>query len=230
MMRVTAGGLCALLVLVSPALAQEPPQLYIDIGEILLQPNTSGQKVEFYVTGGADVEVQSLDFYIQVADGGPEAADFFSELVGVVGPAIESIDLETGTIFAPNNDGQMASPDPWPQQQDAGIATKWDDPTPVYAEGLIATVYFDTTNPLLADSPDQPWDLRLDEILDGLAGSDIGTAFMRMDGDSLEKLYPEAPRGTIRIIPEPSAWVMLSLLGLGLLGWWGRASRPAARS
>jgi hypothetical protein len=86
--------------------------------------------------------------------------------------------------------------------------------TPVYAEGLVATVYLDTTGFGLG-SPGDPWDLRLGNILDGIVG-DIGTGFAHQ---SVGNILPEITNGTITIIPEPSTCVMLVLCGLCLLGW-----------
>lgn len=170
------GGLVLLLVAGAPGLPQTLEVSPENAGDILLYPDQAGQEVSFSVTGGAAVEVKGLNFYIQVADGGPEAAAVIPGLVGKDGPSIQSIDLLTGTIFVDNNDGQYDPPDPWPQQTEALIATippGWseDDPylpdpnPPVYAEGLIATVAFDTTG-FTADSQYHPWDLMLTDVLD----------------------------------------------------------------
>jgi len=94
------------------AVEDEPEGIVIDVGEHVLLPNRPGQVIEVLVSGGD--AVQAVHFYAQIGGGGPE-------LGGVPAPAIESVDILTGTIFEGNNIGQtdldaeFGDPDVLPQ-------------------------------------------------------------------------------------------------------------------
>lgn len=117
----------------------------IDVGTHYLLPDTPDQVIELYVTGGDDVE--GLDLYVIVANGGPEleTLGFLEPGTGIVGPAITGVDILTGTIFADNNIGQIdgGSPDT-PTPQVAIFITATETGT-VIAEGLLARITIDTT-------------------------------------------------------------------------------------
>jgi len=112
----------------------------IVVGTHVLEPDTPGQMIPIYVTGGWPV--QGLNFDIQVADGGPAAGGAIS------GPAITAVDLLTDTIFAADNTGMRldveppAGDDPVPQQTYRGTSTAVGT---VAADGLLAMVTIDTT-------------------------------------------------------------------------------------
>jgi len=145
----------------------------IDAGSHTLLPNSPYQQIEFYATGGDDV--QGLNFYVQIADGGPEAAAAgFATLPGIDGPEITGLDLITGTIFQDDNAGQMVINSGYPQYRDANIATSipagqdGDPGTAVVVDGLIATVTIDTTGFSSGTYP-----LVLADVLDGVISTDF---------------------------------------------------------
>jgi hypothetical protein len=123
----------------------------IDVGGHVLLPDTPGQTIELFVTGG-DL-VQGLNLYVQVADGYPTGG-------GVIdGPNITGVDVVTGTIFTPSNTGQ---------DTDVALDQIWlvytttdEEIEPfVSAEGRLATVTLDTTG-----FPSGTWELRLADTL-----------------------------------------------------------------
>ncbi len=110
----------------------------ISVGQHALLPDTPGQTVEIFVSGG--FPVQGMNFNLQIADGGPTVGG------SVAGPAIANLDILTGTIFATNNTGTSDQdgpfPDPYPQIEWRSTTTMQ---ATVAAEGLLATVTIDTT-------------------------------------------------------------------------------------
>jgi hypothetical protein len=122
----------------------------IFVGDNILASNTPDQTVQIFVTGHD--AVQGLNFYAQIADGGPEAG-------GVVdGPNITAVDVLSNTIFAPNNEGQQ-NPGSLPQL--AARTTTTLSGT-VDAEGLLATLTIDTTGFTTGS-----WPLKLTGTLNG---------------------------------------------------------------
>ena len=67
----------------------------ISVGDYVLQANQAAQPVQIFVSGGE--QVQGLNLYVQVADGGAFAGGT------ATGPTISSVDILTGTIFATSN-------------------------------------------------------------------------------------------------------------------------------
>ena len=112
----------------------------IVVGSHVLEPNTPGQTIPIYVSGGWPV--QGLNFNIQVADGGPLGGGTLTA------PVITDVDILTATIFAATNTGLRtdadppAGADPVPQHEYRGTTTAAGT---VSAEGLLATVTIDTT-------------------------------------------------------------------------------------
>ena len=112
----------------------------ITIGDHTLAADTAGQQIEIYVSGGQDVS--QLNFYALIADGGSECGG------SIDGPAIEDIDLMTGTIFDGNNDGEYGDDDgsgesdTKPQYEAISIDVTSGTVT---ADGLLATLTIDTT-------------------------------------------------------------------------------------
>jgi len=168
----------------------------IVVGQHDLLANTADQPVRIMVSG-AD-EVQGLNFRAQVADGGTHP-----DIGGSIeGPRITDVDLVSGTIFDGNTMGQsdvLSLPQISVQAATTSAGT-------VMAEGLLATVTLDTTGFFegtfgfsLADTRDGATDF---------AGIPIGIT-----------------DGSIRIVPEPSA-AMLLLAAAALLPWFAfRTSR-----
>lgn len=160
------------------------------VGQHELRPNAAAQTIPLRVTGG-DL-VQGLNLRVQIADGGTHPA------VGgaIHGPVIESLDLLAGTIFDGNHSGQQSIlnlPQVWVQAVTTSTGT-------VVADGLLATLTVDTTG---FDSGE--FTLALANTRDG------PTDFAGVPIDIQD--------GTIRIIPEPAA---ILLLPLGVLCWLGR--------
>ena len=122
------------------ATGEETDGLRIVVGTHVLEPNTPGQTIPIYVSGGWPV--QGLNFNIQVADGGPLAGGTLTA------PVIADVDILTATIFAATNTGLRtdadapAGADPAPQHEYRGTTTAAGT---VSAEGLLATVTIDTT-------------------------------------------------------------------------------------
>ena len=112
----------------------------IDVGDHFLLPNTPGQQIQIFVTGGD--EVQGLNFNVQVEDGGPEVSQWNGG-PGIDGPEITTIDVESG-IFNGNNNGAVnpESPSVIPQWEGRYITTETGT---VIADGLLATITVDTT-------------------------------------------------------------------------------------
>lgn len=124
--------LTAVTIGVSP---QAQAQLVLSFGNLNVAPNTAGQTIEVFVTGGSPVD--AIDLNILIGDGGA--------IAGGTNPnfdLIQSVDIITGTIF----DGNHTGPSGAKLAQD-GFA--FDSTTTatgtVAANGLIATLTVDTT-------------------------------------------------------------------------------------
>lgn len=101
----------------------------INVGSHLLIPDSAvDQTIQIFVTGG-DL-VQGLNFYAQIADGGPGAGG------SVSAPVITAADIITGTIFGPNNTGAQ---DPGSVPQLFARTTTTATET-VAASGLLVTL------------------------------------------------------------------------------------------
>jgi len=200
----TLGIVC---LLISPLSATAA--IIIDVGDHLLQPNMPDQTFQILVSGG-DL-VQGLNFYIQVADGGPEAGG------SIDGPVIQELDILTGTIFDGNNTGAIdfdGGPPPYPD-----VVPQWEGHSTttlsgsVAATGLLATVTIDTTG-----FGGGTWDLIMQNTGDGTYTTD----FAGISADITD--------GSITVIPEPSTFVMSTgLIAMGLVGY-GRRRRRALTS
>ncbi len=174
--------------------------LSINVGNTNLLPNTPGQAVELFVTGG-DL-VQGMNLYTLITDG-------FSVIPGSTmdGPNITGINLTSGTIFSGNNTGGMftSSDQYWISQISTSTGT-------VSANGLIATLTVDTTGFNLGSGP---FSLKLS-----------GTP----DGDTDFAPIPiTITNGQLSIIPEPSTWALAACLMLfGIYAHFYRSSPQAA--
>ena len=122
----------------------------VPVGTHTLQPNTPGQRVQIFVTGG--LAVQGMNFNAQIADGGPELGG------SIDGPDITGVDVLAGTIFANNNTGQQ-NPGSFSQ---LGIRYTTTNTGTVNASGLLGTITIDTTG-----FSSGGFDLRLDNTLNG---------------------------------------------------------------
>jgi hypothetical protein len=161
--------------------------LIIDVGGHELLPDTPNQTVQVFVSGGD--AVQGLNFYAQVADGGPAAGGT------ITGPSITAVNILSGTIFASNNAGQD---DPGSLPQLAARTTTTASGT-VSASGLLATLTFDTTG----FTTTQSWALSLGDTLNGPTDF-AGVPITITDG-------------SISVIPEPESVAILGLVMSALL-------------
>jgi hypothetical protein len=169
----------------------------IVVGDYRLLPNQAGQQIPIYVSGGD--AVQGLDFNVQIGDGGMVAGGFDNT------PIIESVDILTG-IFAANHTGQTdgATPLLW-------TATTTTDHGTVTADGLLAVITLSTVGTAggysrtLALSPAEEF------------GGATNFAGIPID----------ITNGTIHVVPEPSATVLVlsAILALCLARSSKRRSR-----
>jgi len=197
----------------TPAVAGEAkpdPVPVITVGDHLLLPNTPDQQFPVYISGGQQVAI--VNFFIQVADGGPEAANYgLIPPPGVSAPHITDVDLITGTIFEQNNDGHVGAGTPEiPQFFDRGVMTEIDS---VPAEGLLGTVTVDTT-----DFYSGTWPLDMENSIEGTP------TYFSVTGSDM--IVPQFIGGSITIVPEPSI-ILLLVAGLAALSIW--RFRPTKR-
>ena len=168
----------------------------------LLSPDTPGQEIEIHVSGGD--QIAGINFFLQVADGGPVEGGSIS------GPVITNVDILTGTIFDGNNnddygDGpgvslRRSKSQVWESLTDTASGT-------VKADGLLATVTIDTTGFFL-DDPNLPWDLKM---VGTLAGDS------QLFDETASEVDTTITNGTIAVVPEPGTVGMLVAGVLALL-------------
>ena len=191
-------ALCSLAVVANQANADVFIDYGVDDGGTLfidLQAETANQVVQIFATGiVADGGADAMEFDVQIGDGG-------SDLGGTdTAPVITSIDLITGTVWAPNSPNQQDVVE-FPLARQSTV----DTTSLVTTDGLIATIEFDTTGFGVGE---------IDFLLNGVAGSFDTTLFQ-----GVNTLTTIAPNGIIRVtaIPEPaSAGVLLiGLIGVG---------------
>ena len=126
----------------------------IDVGTFDLRPDEAGQTIQIFVTGSD--EVQGLEFNAQIG-------------TGASGPLFEYCDILTDTVFAESNtglnDGSYIDP------RRLYVGTSAASGTPVYADGLLATLLLDTTG-----LQSGRWPLMLENSFEGstnFAGADV---------------------------------------------------------
>ena len=180
----------SLAMLVAPAASLAAPA--INIGTISLEPNKANQIRAINVTSGD--AIQGFDLVLQVADGGPEAAEFGGHIKG---PAITAISvIAPNTVFGPNNTGQGGVGMNYPQLWDATTTTGSGS---VAASGVIAQVTFDTTGLSSGNFP----------LL--MTGTLLG------DSDFANPaIVGQFTNGTISIaaVPEPTSVMVIGVVGL----------------
>ncbi len=109
----------------------------INVGNIVLSPNTAGQVRQILVSGPD--AVQGLNFRLQVEDGGTGAGG------SINGPKITAVDIiGPGTIFNSSNTGSV-DPGSAPQFAERRTSTNLAVSPTVAASGVLANVTFDTT-------------------------------------------------------------------------------------
>jgi hypothetical protein len=193
-----SGVLCASVL----ATLQVKAQLFLDVGNVSILPNTPGQSVDFFVnnTTGSAVQVGGLNFNVQIGDGGAEAGGT------TVGPTISGVDIVTGTKFEANNSGAS----------DKGSAPEvafWTVSTSSGTVGLdpgmnkIGSVTFDSTG-----FNSGSWTLSLGNTIGG------PTTYLTSGGDPIPITITD---GNLQLtaVPEPATIGMASgalLLGFGV--------------
>jgi hypothetical protein len=184
----------------------------IAVGDHVLLAGEPNQTVEIRVSG--DRAVQGLEFFLQVADGGPSVGG------AVAGPVISDADVfgpphrpeNPATVFSGNNTGE-ASVGPWgPHFWQSGTTTASGT---ALADGLLATVVFDARG-LSADDPNNPFDLKMADTLMGDSSFADGLPVTILNGRLILKPLPVA------VIAEPvsvPAGGTVTLSGLASHAW-----------
>ncbi len=160
----------------------------INVGTHQLQPNTAGQTIQLFVSGGDAVAV--VNFAAQIDGGGSAVPGGGVD----VGPVFTNLDLLTGTIFATNNDGHSGV-NIYPQLALSSTITASGS---VAADGLLATLTLDTTG---VSSGDYAF------LLSGTLNGDTDFAL----------IHPTITNGTIHVTPEPATMALLGLGSLVVL-------------
>ncbi len=193
---------CAACLLIIATLAVSASAATIDVGAIELLENTPNQPVPIWIDGGEPCV--GMNFTAQIADGGSiGGGPTFSPFDP---PASTPLDLLTDTIW---DSGMVFELDPsvLPGGQLLVGGVVVGDEVP--AEGLLATMYVDTTG-WFANHPADPWDLTMTDTI----GDDISI----FDGQGAPLDLAVSP-GTLTLVPaaEPSTLVMLLTLVVSLV-------------
>jgi hypothetical protein len=187
--------------------ASQASAALITVGDWSLDENTPEQQLQFIVSGGD--AVQGVEFFLQVADGGPEAGG------SIDGPAITGVDIFTGTIFDGNNTGEAGAGSLVPQFWQSGTTVESGT---VSAQGLLATVTISTEGFFRTD-PVYTWDLLMKGTLMG------DSTFPGVD--TVVENGSITLKGGSSVVPEPSTLTVWSLMGLtGALLVARRRKRP----
>jgi len=122
------------------------PAATLDVGTVELIEDQAGQTVQFFVIPEVvpSEKTAGLNFNVQTGDGGTAAGGT------IYAPAITAGDILTGTIFASNNTGQGGGGALADQVYEATTTTSSGK---VSADGMLATVTFDTTGFFVGDGP-----------------------------------------------------------------------------
>ena len=180
-----AGCGMALLAATAPASAADPS---IVVGSHNLLPNTHHQPIAIRVAGVSSVGM--LNFNAQIAAG-----------TGTSYPVFDGVDLTTGTIFAPDHidpldTGSVPRLATWSIVTASGTISS--------AEGLLATLYVDTTG-----VSSGTYSLSLGDTLNGPA--------VFYDATGLTKIPIPITDGSFTIVPEPASTALFLLTAPALL-------------
>ncbi|MCI0541242.1 MAG: hypothetical protein L0Z50_39070 [Verrucomicrobiales bacterium] len=148
-----------------------------------LLPETPGQQISIYVTGGA--AVQGVNFNVQVADGFPDGGGIIN------GPNITGVDITgAGTVFSGNNTGMTINRS---DDQVWSVFTTTSSGT-VPASGLLGIVTVSTVG-----WSSGTWDFALQNTQEGATDFTLVAAAIT--------------DGSITVVPEPrSGFLIASLL------------------
>jgi hypothetical protein len=190
----------------------------INVGSHSLLPNTAGQKIAIYVTGGD--AIAAADLLIQIGDGGPERVNFPPLTAGIDAPGVQSpvgfpnVNLQNPTygtdtgIFSTVPNGGQSDGLGGSIPQLIGLSILTDSGT-VAANGLLATLMIDTTG-----FTSGTWDLMLKDTLAG------NTQFLN---ESANQVPLTIVNGSLTIVPEPTAIVLFATASLSLFALRRRA-------
>lgn len=169
-------------------------QLVINVGNYNLLPNTPNQEIILTVQNPTltDVDVEGLTFNLQIDQG-----------TGSGGPAITFADVRTGTVFA--NENPQTSGLGNSQLVNRGVTTvSGTVPLPASSSTTLATVRVDTTGFFNS----QTWDFNVGDTVNGT------TVYFRTVNGDLVNIVPNITDGTISVVPEPNATLVVA----GVLG------------
>jgi hypothetical protein len=201
-------SITAAAALLFPQLSGSAQMLILDLGNVQLLPNESGQAHDFFVQNiGDPVSVDGLQFVLRVGD-------------GTSGPKIQDVSLFAGnSVFsaAAANQERLAGSDFWTVAYSIDSAAVT---IPASSQTLMARVTFDTSGIgvgsgpwVLSPSVDLDVDFTLSTFYSGASSPEISLA-----------------SGSLTVVPEPATYgIATGLLLIGAAGFrkW-KASLKAA--
>jgi len=168
----------------------------ITVGSHDIAPNTITDIQILIEREVTDPDVIGVSMALQVTEG-----------TALAGPAIESIDLINGTLFAANNDGGTdngSNLDP-PQHAFREVLTGDLSSIPIPQSGLLATVRIDATG----FTERATYNLTVSSFIAN--GSPVETSLIDTLGDPVT---PTVNDGTITITPEPATFTLWAVSGV----------------
>ena len=188
--RFAVRNLAFAFVLLATAFAGGARAAAIFVGDVVLEPDTPGQNVELFITGGEQVLGASL--FAGLEDDGSGG-----------GPVITAVDLRTGTIFGPGAAQVDVVTEPRLRFSTVDNIATLDT---VEADGLFATFTVDTTGVFGGE-----FDLNLAGV-QGPTGPPQSTTLLSPTGDELP-VSVTAGR-LIVVVPEPATAATLGAIAL----------------
>jgi hypothetical protein len=181
------------------------------IPDSLLLLDTANQTVPIYLTNDGDpFQIEGINLEIQVADGGPEAGG------SIYGPSIQSASvIQTGALFASNNDGPIGAGSIVPQIFEIGTLIK-SGPTQTFVivpqgKTLVGEVQFSTVGLLGGGNR---WDFSFS------SSNGVTELFNVFGNDVSQDMFVSLKLGKLALVPEVEAYSLVAggvLVGVGLL-------------
>ena len=168
----------------------------ITVGDHDIAPNTTTEIQILIQREGSDSDLFGASLALQVTEG-----------TTLAGPAIDSVDLITGTLFATHDvavEEIISGSDP-PQHAFWEVLTNDLSPIAIPQDGLLATVRIDATG----FTEGMTYNLTASSFIAN--GGAIGTLLIDTNG---EEVTPTVIDGTITITPEPAAFTLWAVSGL----------------